>query len=399
MALEHPLPSGMRDLLPEEAALRRALGRALLDRFALFGYAPVAPPPFEFADVLERGLGALDPTEVLRFVEPESGEIAALRPDMTPQIARMIATRLADRPPPLRLAYEGTVLRRRGGRARPRRQIPQAGVELAGAPGLAGDLEVLEVLASALEGAGLATFTIDLSDSGIVRGLLEDAPEPARAAIFAALARRDEAALVEAARVHGTDGDRLVRLLRLELATMSFRGTGAADAVEQARRVVVGTPATLAVDRLGVLVARATERGLGPRLSLDFCEVRGFAYYTSTLFHVYAPGPGYAVAAGGRYDDLLARFGAPMPAVGFAVDLDALSAALLHAGVATSTGTPRVITCDARLAAQLRAAHVPCALHADESTLPAHAAAWGYDRVVRTEADVHEVLRVAGSLG
>ena len=94
----HPLPAGMRDLLPEEAGRRRALARRLLDHLRSGGYALVTPPAFEFAEVLERGLGALDPSDVLRFVEPESGEVAALRPDMTPQIARMIATRLRRRP-------------------------------------------------------------------------------------------------------------------------------------------------------------------------------------------------------------------------------------------------------------------------------------------------------------
>src|SRR6202789_3833736 len=127
-SLEHPLPAGMRDLLPDEAGSRRALARSVLDRFALHGYALVTPPVFEFAEVLERGLGTLDSANVLRFVEPESGEVAALRPDMTPQGARIIATRLRGRPPPFRLGYEGTVLRRRRGRARTQRQIPQAGV-------------------------------------------------------------------------------------------------------------------------------------------------------------------------------------------------------------------------------------------------------------------------------
>ena len=79
----------------------------------MHGYAVVTPPVFEFAEVLERGLGTLDPTDVLRFVEPESGEVAALRPDMTPQIARMIATRLRGRPPPFRLAYEEMCIRDR----------------------------------------------------------------------------------------------------------------------------------------------------------------------------------------------------------------------------------------------------------------------------------------------
>src|SRR6185369_9770065 len=144
-APNHPLPAGMRDLLPPDAARRRNLSRRLLDHFALHGYQIVTPPAFELAEVLERGLGTLDPRDVLRFVEPESGEVAALRPDMTPQIARIAATRLADRPLPMRLCYEGTVLRRRQERARKHRQIPQAGVELLGVAGPDGDLELLSL--------------------------------------------------------------------------------------------------------------------------------------------------------------------------------------------------------------------------------------------------------------
>ena len=196
-ALEHPLPAGMRDLLPEEAAVRRGLARKLLDRFALYGYGVVTPPVFEFADVLERGLGTLDPADVLRFVEPESGEVAALRPDMTPQIARMIATRLHDRPPPYRLGYEGTVLRRRTGRARKHRQIPQVGVELAGVAGPEGDLELLALAADALSATGLAQFTIDVGDAGVVRALLAGLTSDAQSALSDALARKDDSEIAE----------------------------------------------------------------------------------------------------------------------------------------------------------------------------------------------------------
>ena len=69
-SLEHPLPAGMRDLLPEEAAARRSLARQVIDAVSLHGYALVTLPVFEFAEVLERGLGTLDPADVLRFVEP-----------------------------------------------------------------------------------------------------------------------------------------------------------------------------------------------------------------------------------------------------------------------------------------------------------------------------------------
>src|SRR5580698_1050192 len=178
-SLEHPLPAGMRDLLPEEAAMRRTLARCVLDRFALHGYAVVTPPVFEFAEVLERGLGTLDPADVLRFVEPESGEVAALRPDMTPQIARMVATRLGKEPRPIRLCYEGTIVRRRQGRARRHRQVPQAGVELYGAAGQGGDLEVLELAASVMAALGLSGqrgAAIDLGHASIVRALLEPLP-------------------------------------------------------------------------------------------------------------------------------------------------------------------------------------------------------------------------------
>src|SRR5580692_1027662 len=182
-SLEHPLPAGMRDLLPEEAAARRDLSRAMLDRFTLHGYALVTLPVFEFAEVLERGLGTLDPADVLRFVEPESGEVAALRPDMTPQVARIIATRLRDRPPPFRLGYEGTVLRRRSGRARKHRQIPQVGVELAGIAGPDGDLELLALAADALRATGLTRFALDIGDAGVVRALLAPLPPADQARI------------------------------------------------------------------------------------------------------------------------------------------------------------------------------------------------------------------------
>lgn len=333
-SLEHPLPAGMRDLLPEEAQDRRALARDLLDRFALFGYALVTPPAFEFADVLERGLGALDPADVLRFVEPESGEVAALRPDMTPQIARMIATRLRDRPAPYRLCYEGTVLRRRSGRARKSRQMAQVGIELAGLGEPDGDLEILAVAADALRGAGLSRFTIDLGDAQIVRALLEGADPRAVERVTAAIARKDEVELEEHARAARLPhAGRLKDLVRLH---------GGREAIVEATRLLAGTPAEAPTVALLSLFDAAHARGLGEHLAADLCEVRGFAYYTGIIFDLYAPGPGEAIGAGGRYDQLLGRFGAPMPAVGFAIDLDNLGWALREAGT-KKTRAARVV--------------------------------------------------------
>src|SRR5262245_11725272 len=107
--LRHPLPAGMRDLLPGEASAQTALARRLIGAFELSGYELVAVPIFEYAAVLEQGLGSLGEHEILRFVEPETGTVVVLRPDMTAQIARVVATRLGELPVPARLCYEGSV--------------------------------------------------------------------------------------------------------------------------------------------------------------------------------------------------------------------------------------------------------------------------------------------------
>jgi ATP phosphoribosyltransferase regulatory subunit len=356
----------MRDLLPEEAAARRDLAHKALDRFALHGYGLVTLPVFEFAEVLERGLGTLDPADVLRFVEPESGEVAALRPDMTPQIARVVATRLRDRPAPFRLAYEGTVLRRRTGRARTHRQIPQVGVELAGVAGPEGDLELLALAAEALRAAGLERFTIDVGDAGVVRALLAPLPPERQAALTEALANKDDTAI----------DDPTLR------AIVGF--CGGREALAEGARFLERTPAAGAAGRLLALFDAAVARGLGDHLVADLAEVRGFAYYTGTVFHAYAPGTGDAVVSGGRYDELLARFGWDLPAAGFALHLDRAGEALRAAGVREPAPLRVVVVgpADGAALGELRGRGIAAVAAPDRVSAVSWALAWGFTHVV-----------------
>ena len=377
-ALQHPLPAGMRDLLPEEAAARRSLARRILDRFALYGYAVVTAPVFEFAEVLERGLGTLDPGHILRFVEPESGEVAALRPDMTPQIARMIATRLYERPPPFRLGYEGTVLRRRSGRARKHRQIPQVGVELAGVAGPEGDLELLSLAADALRATGLERFTIDVGDAGVVRALIAPLAPAEQERLSDALARKDEAEIAEVCgRFSVAHSETLCALPTWH---------GGRDALAEGARRLAATPAAAAAARLLELFDAAVARGLGPHLVADLGEVRGFAYYTGTIFHAYAAGTGDAVGSGGRYDELLARFDWPLPAAGFALDLDRVTEALHEAGVVEERRTRVVVVGAAHdpRVADLRARGVAAVAAENRTAALAWARAWGFTHILDT---------------
>lgn len=350
----------MRDFLPGEAQRRRKLARQILGSFDLHGYSLVTLPAFELASVLERGLGTLDPGDVLRFVLPESGEVAALRPDMTPQIARMVATRLSHLPTPMRICYEGTVLRRRQERARKHRQIPQAGVELLGMATAEGDLELLLVAANTLEAAGLSNFVLDIGHAEIARALVAELPPELSPRVFDALAHKDADRIADLigktskAPESAASMQALVELPRLH-------GDGAIW--KEAARLLENTPAAASVAALRDVWERAEALGLGPSLRVDFGEVRGFAYYTGVVFQLFAEGPGEALGSGGRYDDLLARFGAPMPAAGFALDLDNLDWALRSAGQVETPRAKVLVIGEGeteRLCAQLRREGIPC---------------------------------------
>jgi ATP phosphoribosyltransferase regulatory subunit len=376
----------MRDLLPEEAESRRDLSRRILDRVSLHGYRLVTPPVFELASVLERGRkGASDEgavadglfgaasDDLLRFIEPESGEVAVLRPDMTPQVARIVATRLGDRQPPFRLAYEGTVVRRRASRAKKHRQIPQVGVELCGVHGAEGDLELLHLAADVLHDVvGLDRFTIDLSDAGIVRELLAGLPGGLTREISRALARKDEPTLTElCSTLRKDEGSRVITLAQLH---------GGRDAIVEAIALLADTRAELPARRLLALFDAASTHGLEGYLSADPGEVRGFAYYTGTIFTIYAEGPGEPLGGGGRYDDLLGRYGAPGPAVGLGIDLDALAWAL-RAGRERSPERRGVVIVGAPgdpRAAELRARGIPAVTVQDAASAHAYAGSWGF---------------------
>ena len=326
-ALSHPLPAGMRDLLPGEASRQLGLCRALLGSLERFGYELVSVPPFEYAEVLEHDMGPLDPSQVLRFVEPETGEVVALRPDMTPQIARLVATRLSDAPLPVRLCYEGAVVRRRAERARRERQIHQAGFELVGRAGPEGDLEVLSVATSAVRAAGLGEFTLDLGHANIAGALVSSAPPETRAGIIEALAAKDGEETrrrAEHAGLRGRELDALVELPAL---------CGAAEVWQRADRVLAGTAAEAPASELRALHDAASAAGFAPNIVVDLGETWNFAYYTGMLFQVLAEGPGEAVGSGGRYDGLFDRFGFSRPAAGFAIDLGNLSWALDRTGL------------------------------------------------------------------
>lgn len=387
----------MRDLLPPESRARRHVSEALQGVFDRSGYELITTPLFERVEVFDRG-GTLDPRDLLRFVEPDGGEVAALRPDITPQIARVVSTRLAGHPAPFRLRYEGTVIRRRRGRARRQRQIAQVGIELIGVSGVDADLEVIELTAAACEAAGLGQYRIELSEVGVGRALFnaEDPTLLSRAA--EALARKDESLLVDVlsrAGVSKQAQSRLAELVHLH---------GDLSVLAEAKKLVRGTDAEAHLHSLEAVAQKLVSAGLGSKLGVDLGEIRGAAYYTGVSFALFAAGPGEAVASGGRYDELLGRYGEAQPATGAGIDLENLLWALDHQGHAWRVRPElRFLVHGSDATAMHAAVHALRAEKRTAATLPSadaqsaltYARAWGYDVILHVSAEGCVATRAA----
>jgi ATP phosphoribosyltransferase regulatory subunit len=313
----------MRDFAPRAAAARRRIAEMLLGVFERWGYARVITPAFEYEEVLALGLGGAGRAAAIRFVEPSSGQVVALRPDITPQVARLIATRFHDEPGPVRLCYEGTVVRLERG-AHGQRELIQAGVELAGVAGPAGDAEAIALGVAALAAAGLAPPTIDLGHLGLAREVLSALvlPEPELEEARRRIARRDRAGLEEVLRAsRGSAAAKRFAAFLPELA-----GPPSVLAAAAKKAPTAGVRRALA--DLRAIVTAVEACGIEARLHVDLGEVRGFDYYTGVRFQGFVPGAPDAVLQGGRYDHLLERYGRKSPAVGFAIDVEGAAAAL-----------------------------------------------------------------------
>ncbi len=319
-------------MLPARAALRRAIARAVMGAFQRRGYDPVVPPAFEREDVLVRGLGPGAAESLLRLVDPDSGEVLALRPDMTPQIARIVATRYRDAPMPVRLAYEGTVLRRPRGRSRRHRQVAQAGVECVGVASVDADAEVIAAACEALAAAGVPDGRVTVAHAGVHRALLarvagEGARRPWPRPSRRATGRRGSGSSGEtrrapwrARRARRARGGRRACCGRRRRRS----GGGAGGGVRGARR---------AASR------RSRRRGSGGRRSTS--RRRGATGTTrGRRLRWCARGRGGG-GVGGCYDELLGRYGAAAPATGCAVALEVLEELVARRAAAAGGGRAR----------------------------------------------------------
>jgi ATP phosphoribosyltransferase regulatory subunit len=305
----HPIPSGTRDVLPDEMRELRAITEGIREAFIARGYGEIATPALEYETTLIRGdAAAADPS--YRLFD-ERGDVLVLRSDMTIPIARVVATRYSAEPAPLRFCYFAHAYRSvQHGRGQPREML-QAGIELVGAPGPDGTAEALALLCEALNAAGLENWRVGLGDASLYPRLLDrvGVPADARPQILHELVTRDYVGL--AREVERFDAPELLEVPQRR------GGTEVLEAPETA-------PLRAVHERLPEDVA--------DRMIFDLGLTRSLGYYTGAVFEVYDAALGAPLGGGGRYDDLLGRFGRDLPACGWALDVERLHAARVGEG-------------------------------------------------------------------
>ena len=313
MSTMHPTPSGTRDVLPDEMREVHAIVRAVRGVFDARGYGEIHTPALEYEQVLTRGdPAAADPAYKLF---DEQGNVLVLRSDMTIPIARVVSTRYATAQPPLRFCYVAHAYRSVRPQRGQDREMLQAGIELVGVPEHEGTAETLTVLCEVLDAIGLTGYRVGLGDAALYPAVLEahGVPAAARGRVLHELQTRDFVGL-----------EREVEGLR-----MGAEATEALTSVPQRRGgAEVLDAAGAAADGLRTVVDQLPP-GVAERVIFDLGLARGLGYYTGAVFEVYDAALGAPLGGGGRYDDLLGRFGRDLPAAGWALNVERLHIALV----------------------------------------------------------------------
>ena len=312
-SLRGHLPHGVQDLFQGEAAHRRRAEATLRDLFSHWAYHELIPPTFEYDDNLTVGAGADLRQAMYRFFDRQ-GHTLALRADFTTQVARMAATKLFEQPLPLRCCYVGSVFRHEEPQVGRQREFTQCGVELIGASTPAADAEVVALAVAALEALELNDFQINLGQMALFRALTADLPPDDLARIRQATDQRNAARLAKA-----LDRARVTGQQRALLASLPDL-IGGPEILQQAQ--TFGGAVAEAADSLAQVYRLLEAYGVADRIILDLGEVRGMDYYTGITFRGVAPGLGWPLLSGGRYDELIGQFGRPLAAVGFGLGIE-----------------------------------------------------------------------------
>jgi ATP phosphoribosyltransferase regulatory subunit len=325
-------PEGVNDILPQECGKKREIEDTIWSVFASFGYREVQTPMFEYYDVFEDVGGQLSQEVMYKFFD-EHGRILTLRPDITTSIARMAATKETGKTFPLRYCYNGSVFRAEQTQGARQREFTQAGIELIGSSSPRADAEVIGASIEAVLAVGIEQFQMEIGQVAFFNGLIEQAglgaddTEKLRERIDC----KDSLGIREL--MDELDIDESVKSVMIELPYLF----GGREVIEKANVAGLNETSKNALDNIAKIYDLLCEYGFEQYISLDLGMLQSIDYYTGSIFKCYTHGIAFPICAGGRYDNLMSRFGVDAGAVGAAFGINRILSALRSAGADSET--------------------------------------------------------------
>lgn len=333
------IPEGTQDLLPPMAEEKRIMEQKILSLFKKWGYQEIITPTLEYYSTLSAGTGAGLQEKMYRLFDRQ-GKVLALRAEMTAPIARLVATKL-DHITPAKVCYLANLFRYEDLQKGRYREFYQAGLECIGGQEAAVDAEILALAILALEGAGLPTFTLHIGHMLFFQGLCREYQLKDREALRfrEALINRDFVTYRE-----GVERSTLTQSQKENLLLIpSLQEKGRIP--EQAYSLASNPLSQAAIENLESILGYLSWLGITEHCYVDLGIFRDLDYYSGMVFEGFAPGLGFHICGGGRYDRLLEEFGPHLPACGFALGVDRLLYALKKGGVSSQVQGGDTLIC------------------------------------------------------
>ncbi|NLM10657.1 MAG: ATP phosphoribosyltransferase regulatory subunit [Clostridiaceae bacterium] len=320
-------PEGMQDILFEQCYFKRKLENSIRKLFLQSGYMEVETPTVEFYDVFSGSQNLIPQEDMFKFTDPQ-GRILVLKPDMTIPVARVAATKLKENLWPVKVFYIGNTFSYNEMGGGKQKEYTQAGVEVLGVSSPEADAEIIALAIQALKKAGIEEFQIDIGQVDFFRGLMEQSglSESEAEEVRELIDKKDFVGVEQLVNRHAIDSELKELILNIP------RYFGSTDIIDELARKKVSGKALKALDYLKKILAILDDWGFGQHVSVDLGMVQSLNYYTGIVFRGFTYGVGYPVLSGGRYDNLIQRFGKDCPATGFSLGINMIMTALERQG-------------------------------------------------------------------
>lgn len=318
-------PEGVRDIYNVECGKKLALEGRIKKVFHLYGYHDIQTPTFEYFDVFRKEIGTVPSNELYKFSDKD-GNTLALRPDITPSIARAAATLFQDEELPIRLCYTGSTFVNHSNYQGRLRETTQMGAELMGDDSVEADAEMLALVIESMLTIGLKEFQLSVGNVDFFQSLIEDAclDEEAELRVRELINNRNYFGVEEflnSIQVKRSSKEAFSALNEL---------VGGIDILAQAKNIAPNSKGVMAVKRLEKIYDTLKLYGVEKFVTFDLSMSGTYGYYTGIIFRGYTFGTGDAIVKGGRYDHLLEKFGKEFASIGFVIVIDELMNALIR---------------------------------------------------------------------